>query len=232
MIYDDNRNRIRWIGCFEALKNFVEYAVKLRGKWSSPGGTSKKFTCSSLDLTITWYYGKWNTLILHGRESSMLIDILSEIGKKSPHSDVMGEQISSVADHCREPALTETNGVSGEISVHACGSETYHRNAIWKRDCDCQFRLLAAELEDVKLDLSIIQSNVESRINAGKIDEITQLKEDLNIEREKSKRLEATCKQLEGDILSLVRGRSREVSELNNIIELLETKVRSIEALN
>ncbi len=45
---------------------------------SSPDGNSKKFTCCSIDITITWYAKKQNTLILHGNASLALIDTLSE----------------------------------------------------------------------------------------------------------------------------------------------------------
>ena len=48
----------RWAGNLESLKHFVENGVKLLGIWTSPGGSSKMFTCSYLDLTLTWYPGK------------------------------------------------------------------------------------------------------------------------------------------------------------------------------
>ena len=71
--------RIRWSGSFDMLKEFVESAIKLRGKWSSPGGNSKKFTFYSSDITITWYAKKQNTHFLHGNSSLVLIDILIEV---------------------------------------------------------------------------------------------------------------------------------------------------------
>ena len=40
------------------------------------------------------------------------------------------------------------------------------------------------------------------------------------------------CEMLESDISILVRGRDKEINELNNIIVSLENKVKSIEALN
>jgi hypothetical protein len=53
-----------------------------------------------------------------------------------------------------------------------------HCNTVWKRDCDCQCRLLAAELEEFKLDLVIMQRNVKSNINVVNNDEVTKLKRD------------------------------------------------------
>ena len=65
IIYDGQR--FKWISNWEKLKDFVKYSLELNGKWTSPGGYSGKFICSNLDLTITWYPGKQNSLILHGK---------------------------------------------------------------------------------------------------------------------------------------------------------------------
>ena len=51
LIYNDNR--FRWTAKLPALKHFIEYGAGLHGKSTSPGGSSKKFTCSHVDLTIT-----------------------------------------------------------------------------------------------------------------------------------------------------------------------------------
>ena len=56
-------------------------------------------------------------------------------------------------------------------------------------------------------------------------DEVTQLRYNYANERER-------CERLEADILILVKGRDREISELNNIIVSLTNKVKSVEALN
>ena len=68
--------RFKWISNWETLKNFIEYSLPLKGRWTSPGGSSRKFTCKNLDLTITWYPGKQNSLILHGKLSTNLSNIL------------------------------------------------------------------------------------------------------------------------------------------------------------
>ena len=98
-----------------------------------------------------------------------------------------------------------------------------------KPDCGCQCGMLAAELEGVKLDLLIINKNMESKISAAinerENDEIIQLKKDLFNERRK-------CKQLESDLAILVRGRNQEINDLNNTIVCLENKLKSTEASN
>ena len=103
-----------------------------------------------------------------------------------------------------------------------------HVSSVQKSKCDCQCGLLAAELEGVKLDLVILQKNVDTRLTSAQKthdDEVTQLRHIYAKERER-------CELLESDISILVRGRDREIYELNNIIVLLENKVESIEALN
>jgi hypothetical protein len=87
---------------------------------------------------------------------------------------------------------------------------------------------LVAELERVKLDLVILQKSVDTKIiSAQKThdDEVAQLRYIYAKERER-------CELLESDISILVRGRGREINELNNIIVSLENKVESIETLN
>ena len=122
------------------LKEFVESAIKLQGKWSSLGGNSKKFTCCSIDITITWYAKKQNTLILHGNASLALIDTL----------------------------------------IKVCNT------LLSSRDASQKYLQLPTYIREK--------------------DEIVQLKKDLFNEREK-------CKQLEGELAILVRGRNQEIND-------------------
>ena len=84
-----------------------------------------------------------------------------------------------------------------------------------KSDCGCQCGVLSAELERVKLDMVIMNKNIESKIfaaiNAREKDEIAWFKRDLDNEREK-------CERLESDIAILVSGRNQEIYELNKTI--------------
>ena len=72
-------------------------------------------------------------------------------------------------------------------------------------------------------------SNVIDKVNPSETkryqDEVSRLKKDLSSEREKSKRLEA-------DLSILIKGRSCEVNELNDIIASLEFKLKATEATN
>ena len=54
---------------FDSLMNFIQ-AIGINGKWSSPGGKSKKFVSSDLDLIVTWYYGKQGALLFRGEHAN------------------------------------------------------------------------------------------------------------------------------------------------------------------
>ena len=73
--------RIKWTANLELLKVFVDQIIELKGKcqWTSPGGNAKRFICDGSDTTLTWYPGKQNTLILHGKLSITLRNKLTEI---------------------------------------------------------------------------------------------------------------------------------------------------------
>ena len=98
-----------------------------------------------------------------------------------------------------------------------------------KSACSCQCGVLAAELEGIKLDMTIQNKNIDSRIftviNAWEKDKIVHLKKDLYNKREKRK-------QLEDDLAILIKGRNQEVNDLNNTIASLENKVKVTEANN
>ena len=90
--------------------------------------------------------------------------------------------------------------------------------------------VFAAELEGVKLDMLIMNKNIESKMSACmdvrvKDAEIIQLKKALFNEKER-------CKQLEDDLATLIRGRNQEINELNNTIVLFENKIKSTKASN
>ena len=89
--------------------------------------------------------------------------------------------------------------------------------------CDCKCSLLAAELEGVKLDMAIMQRNIESNTvsaNITRAEEVEPLKQELANKREKNR-------QLEEDTSVLVSGRNSEIAELNDIINSLQNKLES-----
>ena len=68
--------RLKWTkwASYKLLKVFVDQTIELKGKWTSPGGISKKVICNGSDTT--WYPGKQNTLTLHGESSADLFNAM------------------------------------------------------------------------------------------------------------------------------------------------------------
>ena len=94
--------------------------------------------------------------------------------------------------------------------------------------CDCKCGLLAAEIEGIKLDMVIMQRNIESKMQPNKIgesDESKRLEQELYKAREE-------CKNLKGDIQILITGRNNEIADLNQTIVSLENTLKTSKALN
>ena len=70
LCYDEKQ--IKWVNDLNSLKDFVKNVVKSSGKWSSPGGQSRKFTSSTFDIIMTWYYAKQKTLLFQGKDGNEL----------------------------------------------------------------------------------------------------------------------------------------------------------------
>ena len=77
LIYDGVR--LKWTQDFCSLKNFIENVVGLKGVWKSPGGNSKQLTSTNFDLNITWYPGKQNSLLPHGKDGELLKKLLTSV---------------------------------------------------------------------------------------------------------------------------------------------------------
>ena len=85
----------------------------------------------------------------------------------------------------------------------------------------------AAALEGIKLDMVIMQRNIESKVSTSNIirqkDEIERLEKELINAR-------AWCKHLERDIQILISGRNNEATVLNRAIVSLENILKASEA--
>ena len=240
----DNK-RIKWTGTFDTLQNFVKCVLKLDGKWWSPGGYSKKFTCYDLDLSITWYPSGLNTLIFHGEASSSLVDTLINVCKVTTTREIT-EEIPAKADGLSSTVTMSTkhssiaikNQAADELiqksnhSIKANEQTESHSKVSIEHDFNlgCQCRMLAADLEGVKLDIAIMCKDIEAKLAVQNLrdsdsKQVRELKHELLNEKEKRR-------QLEADISILVQGRYREVNELKNTITSLENKFKLSDAAN
>lgn len=92
LVYDGKR--LKWIGDLEGLRDFIECFVGLKGKWRSPGGSTKQFTTCDMDLNISWYAKKQNSLTFSGEDSDLLRDRLVQlcVDRELPCSKSLGLQ--------------------------------------------------------------------------------------------------------------------------------------------
>ena len=221
--------RVRWTDSFEMLKIFTKHAIQQPGNWLSPGGKYKKFTSSNSDLIFTWNY-ELGTLSFKGEMGDRLKELFITVctmGKSLPADRSGFAPVALNNDNPLIVSRTKTKAARVFTDNDSARSSN-HVSSVQKSKCDCQCGLLVAELEGVKLDLVILQKSVDTKIiSAQKThdDEVAQLRYIYAKERER-------CELLESDISILVRGRDREINELNNIIVSLENKVESIETLN
>ena len=80
---DHDGKRISWHNDYESLQKFIECVFAQQGKWKSAGGTSKKFVSSIADLSCTWYPGKLNSLLFHGKTGDLVNVILVTVCKST-----------------------------------------------------------------------------------------------------------------------------------------------------
>ena len=184
-----------------------------------------------VNLTITWYPGKQNSLILHGKLSNDLSNILLTACQKKTNSSIVEINAFPMSNnniHNGSLPITQLqNGVNSSVMHDKNNSESSCVKSLCNIQCDCKCGLLAAELEGIKLGIVIMQRNIESNniaTNTVPENEFKRLEKELANEKEKST-------QLEKDISILGRGRHAEISELNNIIISPQNKLEANEAL-
>ena len=141
--------------------------MESRRKWSSPGGQSKRFCSSNADLVLTWHKGKQNTLTLHGKDGDLVRDkcilLCSQNNQYllSPTLEVheANTQSQSSVFNGIECALDESkiSNITSQLSTVLPDKASQTENLIAGiYNCNCYYRVYAADLEGVKLDLLIL----------------------------------------------------------------------------
>ena len=68
--------KIKWHGSFDELKLFVESHLNLKGKWSSPGGSTKQFNSEQVMIK----YSKQSSILsLEGEASEKVKQLLANL---------------------------------------------------------------------------------------------------------------------------------------------------------
>lgn len=105
-----NGDKLLWSNDLDSLKNFVVNALKLQGKWLTPGGNTKQFKSSNGNVIVNWYNKKQQTLNFQGRDGSALRDKLVELVRKKPGTSTdlqVPEPLVSTGEQSMQPSLSE-----------------------------------------------------------------------------------------------------------------------------
>ena len=151
LIYDGTR--IKWQQDLRLLKNFVENVVGLSDKWKSPGGGAKRFIDSNLDLAITWYSEKQNSLIFYGKDGELLRKFL--VGILDP-STVYSDTDNHTTKTSLEAGymLEEVSEVINETNTHVNTCEVYGDS--------CHCKIDSKDLKDIKSEVETLQRQMKS----------------------------------------------------------------------
>ena len=208
--------RLIWTSGLETLKKFMEETIQQNGKWSSPGGSTKAFKSDSNRLTITWYSGKQSTLTFQGKDGPLLKEQLvnlcqtSEAQKPIDNGDSLLLNATALQSGGQGPKATNTD----KQQVKAAGEGSGFHN------CDCKglSRELFSEMEGVKLELVILQKQVEANTRSLSSDQ--QMEE--IVTNDELQPLELTRLRNEN------RALRERLSDLENGYESLKREARSI----
>ncbi len=148
-----NGNRIKWTDSFEMLRLFIECSIELPGTWSTPGGKYKKFTSSVSDLILTWNYDLF-TLSFRGVERARLKEILIHV------CTMANKDLELASNTCSGNAE-----VAQIFDPKANNNKTVNSDCLkplYSLQCDCKCSLLAAGLEGIRLEVTIMQKDIKS----------------------------------------------------------------------
>ena len=179
-----------------------------------------------MDLTITWYPGKQNTVILNRKSCLKLADALRNSCLTTKNSNLATDPSQSANCHnvLQESVFGELNETANQsLAANDMINEKLNEvrstcnNIVQGQESDCRCRSLAIDIKGMKLDLVIIQNKqkqletyIESQIfladKSCEGDQIFQLKQNLLNEVEHREKFE-------NDIVILVTGRNTEIEE-------------------
>ena len=234
---DHDGKRISWHNDYESLQKFIECVFAQQGKLKSAGGTSKKFVSPIADLSCTWYPGKLNSLLFHGKTGDLVNVILVTVCKSTSFNTfknsvkVCVQNIpvlnSRDTDGMTNSSHTQTSNVSCSAVKDMCkqpspkyvdqSSQTVDPN---REQCLCVD--LLSEFDNMKINFEIILTRVDalqSLANTQAIcfnnDNIVHLESVLDGEGCKSSKSEPTISLME--------------KENNSEIEALKSKINSLD---
>ena len=139
-----------WTSDLSDLKQFVQKVLNLRGKWSSPGGETKQFV--SDEIVIKWYgpTKKKIVLVVDNKEGSLQSRLQSLVCENLYTEDRNFED--NIQSYCERGTQQTRQGVSScqtDGILEECADDGLNG-------------LVNSDIEGLKLEVSIVQSQLDS----------------------------------------------------------------------
>ena len=176
-LHYDSDSKVKWLGQFDGLKQFVNDILQEDGRWSSPGGKAKSFHTEK--VTITWYADR-KTLLFQGSVGNKLkehiINLLKSDGgtfERRSHIDFGQSSLSSVNRNEETFESTEYRRLSVEMAEAKLDIEILR--VTLNRFCDSLkamekfYKNYVAEKRDISTQTSIVSLSVTDEENNSNI---------------------------------------------------------------
>jgi hypothetical protein len=143
------------------ITEFVKNVAGLSGEWESPGGRAKRFNDSNLDFVMTWYPGKLNSLIFHGKEGESFKKFLVRILQTNSANQT--DAITDGVLNTTTKTPLEPNLLSGDLDETTNNTSTHINSSVYNGYC-CESRIDSKVLKVIKSDVVALQTQMKSVI--------------------------------------------------------------------
>ena len=212
-----NGNKLKWTNDLERLKHFIEEIVGIKGKWSSPGGGSRRFKSQCGQFQVTWYFKKQSTLLFQGELAEDLAVKLKEAITKAI------EDAENLAKHTGEgESKDEQDNVSlDQTALNQTELQHLHSEKLIEAINDIKVQIQKLKIDTKENQTSISKLTALSQVEHPKPDESFELHK-LRQENE-----DYRCQNE-----NLLRENAEKTERMNNlayILSDLNTKIKIIE---
>ena len=196
--------KFKWRNNLTELKKFVQDSLGVKGKWSSPGGGNKKFKEEDGQLILNWYFKKQSTLLFQGAEADGLKNILIDLLAKDEQSHI--EEKNAVANSGSQDEGDNTVIMDSEEKSYGLSPLPNNNQNVPNDACPCRCNTMATEIEGIKLDIVILQSQMASENATARCayEEMSKLHLELKNEQHKNAMLETRAAKAEEERDSFV----------------------------
>ena len=211
-------NKLKWKSDLERLKDFITETTGMKGKWTAPGGNSKRFKSQSGQFQVTWYFKKRLTLLFEGALGEELAIRLKEM-------------LNASQDNVAESALVAEgkDGVS-EVEIEVPTS-MHAENVSPTVICSCSCREIQADMEGIKLDMVIMEKRIEAKLNAiinktGQ--EPIEVRNEI-MSQQGTSNYDKTIRELESKIVALQKSSKKDFNDKEQTISSLKGQLTKAE---